>query len=239
MPDLQDSEARPSRAQLAREAERMGLGAKSKGAEAEEWLVTYLDVLTLLLVFMVILISNADFRENLVQAAGKGGRVIDDGATEEFPARGRGDNPFEQYLERNSIEGFVRLDLSGNTPRLRFRDQIWFDAGSDELDAAAIDQLDRIYLLALEDLDQRLHLVIEGHEDPVGFTGARRRMSFERALKVANFFAARGFKEERISVIGSGSTRPYALPAGSADDARSDNRRVEIIVQLPPDRPLP
>ena len=76
-------------------------------------------------------------------------------------------------------------------------------------------------------------IVIEGHTDNIpikALSGRRYRdnmeLSFLRAKAIADILVTRGISLERISVIGSGDTRP--IDSNETDEGRVKNRRVEV-----------
>ena len=76
--------------------------------DSEDWLITYLDVLTLLIVFMVLMISNADFRQNLVEAIDlERSRQT----TSETVSQADEKKRYELYLSSFQDDGFIYLDF--------------------------------------------------------------------------------------------------------------------------------
>jgi outer membrane protein OmpA-like peptidoglycan-associated protein len=81
------------------------------------------------------------------------------------------------------------------------------------------------------------HVLIEGHTDSTGPAAYNLKLSELRAASVKTVLVANGVSPDRIETQGYGETKPVAdnsTPAG-----RSQNRRVEIIVQGPAAAPAP
>jgi outer membrane protein OmpA-like peptidoglycan-associated protein len=73
-------------------------------------------------------------------------------------------------------------------------------------------------------------LSIQGHADEVGSRAANQILSQRRAETVRAFLSKRGAAAaEKASVEGYGKDRPLA--AGESEDIRSQNRRVEIVLE--------
>jgi chemotaxis protein MotB len=73
---------------------------------------------------------------------------------------------------------------------------------------------------------------VDGHTDdtPIQYSqwGTNLRLSVERSMSVVDFLIKSGLPAERVGVAGFGEYRPAV--AGNGDDARQQNRRVEILM---------
>ena len=222
----------------------------------ERWLVTYGDLLTLLLAFFVVMfaIANTDlekFRELVTSLQRAFGRVEESAAgaevtppalegssakerdfqaiqaqVKEFLARNAEPLPLEAYL---TDEGIV-LVLSGT---------LLFPSGDAELRPEGIPLLQEV-ITVLQRLDNPIR--VEGHTDNVPVSGSRfpsnQALSQARAARVARYLEEEGgVAPERITTVGYGDARPVAsndTPAG-----RARNRRSAIVIIYPPGAPRP
>jgi outer membrane protein OmpA-like peptidoglycan-associated protein len=82
---------------------------------------------------------------------------------------------------------------------------------------------------ALLSTDSRRNLVVEGHTDSIGSEAYNMQLSQRRADSVRSYLISRGYPADMIEARGIGEVRPIA--SNSSPDGRSNNRRVEIIVQ--------
>ncbi|MDT8450336.1 MAG: OmpA family protein, partial [Wenzhouxiangellaceae bacterium] len=73
---------------------------------------------------------------------------------------------------------------------------------------------------------------IEGHTDNVGAGEYNLGLSQRRAESVLNYLTRRGIDSNRLSALGFGQERPIASNLTAA--GRQQNRRVEIIIENPP-----
>jgi outer membrane protein OmpA-like peptidoglycan-associated protein len=82
---------------------------------------------------------------------------------------------------------------------------------------------------ALLSTDSRRNLVVEGHTDSIGSEAYNMQLSQRRADSVRSYLISRGYPADMIEASGIGEIRPIA--SNSNPEGRSNNRRVEIIVQ--------
>jgi len=175
--------------------------SSSSSESSDNWLTTYLDVMTLLLTFMVLMISNADFRQNLVQSLNNS--VID---KPESIIEGRTlpvGEEFEQYLRTNNMKGFVKVEFFENQMQYLIKDEIVFDFESYEITQRSRDLLDKLFLLALSKRNFKIQIV--GHANDYVGAELNMRLSMNRALAVSDFLLSRGLDADRLSVTGYGS----------------------------------
>ena len=71
-------------------------------------------------------------------------------------------------------------------------------------------------------------LKIVGHTDDIGHPEYNQKLSEERAQSVASIFVQQGFKPNDLTVIGRGSSQPFA--PNTSDENRASNRRVAVII---------
>jgi outer membrane protein OmpA-like peptidoglycan-associated protein len=82
---------------------------------------------------------------------------------------------------------------------------------------------------ALLSTDSRRNLTVEGHTDSMGSEAYNMQLSQRRADSVRSYLISRGYPADKIEARGIGEVRPIA--SNSSSEGRSNNRRVEIIVQ--------
>ena len=106
-----------------------------------------------------------------------------------------------------------------------------FRSGQVVIKSDMMNAVDELVPEILASPDHRI--VIEGHTDNIpikSFSGRRYRdnmeLSFLRAKAIADILVKQGISRERISVIGSGDTRP--IDSNETDEGRVKNRRVEV-----------
>ena len=102
----------------------------------------------------------------------------------------------------------------------------WFEVGQSTLNCQAREKLARLAGIVISYPD--LTLAIEGHTDDTGTPEANQQLSEKRAEAVETYLVDQGVSSEKISATGWGETKPVAK--GQSDEARRQNRRVEIVV---------
>lgn len=202
--------------------------------EEEAWLLTYLDVMTLLLVMMVVILA---FSEPATKPPGEGAApapaaVVSDSSPPVLPMPPPG--PLER-LPLDELGDNVEVIKAGNTVRFRIRSELLFssgDAGLTPEGRVLVDSLLPIFNLAIDH-----NIVVEGHTDNVPINTERFPSNWElaagRAGSVVRHLESRGLNPTRLRATGFGETRPIA--PNTAAQGQSTNRRVELILALPPE----
>jgi OOP family OmpA-OmpF porin len=109
-------------------------------------------------------------------------------------------------------------------------ESLLFATGSKELKPEAREKIDGIVATVKQYAPQQ-DIVIEGHASRERDTAEpqNQKLSEDRARTVADAFVRAGYRNEKISAIGYGTTRPVAL--NDSEEGRAKNRRVEIVVR--------
>ena len=222
----------------------------------ERWLITYADLITLLLGLFVVLysMSQLDLQkyQQFVAAFGRifggGGAGILPGdkgvlAAPVVPKSGAGDEEKDAFDKRgDKLEVQLNAILSSSikakevilatTPEgltIHLLERLLFESGSAELRAeskAVLDTLAEILRL----LPNRIR--IEGHTDNRPIRSAKFpsnwHLSVARALNTAYYLMNRGVRPEKISIAGYAEFRPIA--PNDTEENRAKNRRVDIVI---------
>jgi chemotaxis protein MotB len=218
---------------------------------AERWLLTYADLITLLLAFFIMMyvFSKKDAQKYDEVAshlktifsggtglAGKGSVTAT--SPIDMPSKGASSGEIKRQLEselmdsnRNKPGGeniSVLSDERGVV--IRVLDKAFFDEGKAELKDGAKGALDKIVPI-IKSVDN--HVRIEGHTDNVPINTNEFKSNWElsvrRATEVVRYFVEkRGLSPERISATGYAEYRP--IVQNNSPKNKSLNRRIEIIV---------
>ncbi|MBX6753194.1 MAG: OmpA family protein [Thermorudis peleae] len=217
----------------------------------ERWLITYADLITLLLVFFVVMysISKADAAKfRAVSASIRAAFNID--VLQQPPAGQRITSPLEQDPRLTAYLGvraqvaslLTRLGLDRQnvdvelTPEgivIHLSDDLLFPPGQAQLRPEATKLLDGIagILAALPN-----EVRVEGHTDnippPPGSYPDNWELSVMRAVVTVRYLTdVSGLRPERFSAVGYGPYRPRA--DNSTLEGRRKNRRVDIVIVQP------
>lgn len=217
---------------------------------AERWLLTYSDLITLLMIFFIVLyaMSNIDAKkyssmaQSMNIAMGGGGKSIigtsDNSSikdsspaviTEEEKLSGlKGE--VDQYLNDAGLSGNVSTQLDERGLVIRMENSILFDSGKADIKSESRDVLIKIGQ-TLNKLDN--YIRVEGHTDNVPVRSSLFRSNWDlsavRATNVVELFVNESkVSPARLSEVGYGEYRPVA--SNKTDAGRAKNRRVDIVI---------
>lgn len=213
--------------------------------EQEGWLVTYLDMLTLLLVLLVIMLAMAGKGDGKAQEQAPADSQASTSAVIELPAGGTPIaalepapplpvDPPEPLAEPAAVppalgEG-IEVIVNEHSISFRIDSALLFASGQAELANPGLDVLDRL-LPTLAGSDHRI--LVEGHTDDQPIHTERFPSNWElsasRASSVVRYLAFKGIAPVRLQATGFADTRPLA--DNDSEAARARNRRVELVLQ--------
>ena len=119
---------------------------------------------------------------------------------------------------------------------IEFTESIYFQLGSDAIEARSDSLLDKIAKLVLAN-PQVTKISVEGHTDNVGPVAYNLALSQRRAASVVQAMVTRGIAPERLASDGFGSTRPVCKENTAACKAK--NRRTEFVLLEVNGKPVP
>ncbi len=221
---------------------------KNSGPSAPAWMVTYSDMVTLLLTFFVLMLSMANmdkvkFERAAVSLKGAFGimKVKPQPEAKKDPVVPEIEViPYEmlQSVYRKILQNLEKLDLNEDIELvrdrgaivLRIKEKILFDSGSVRLKKEAAPVLKKVAELVRP---LPFQMRIEGHSDNRPYASPSRSnwdLSVQRAVAVLKFFADNELLAlDRLSAVGYGAEKPL-LPNTSSKN-RAMNRRVEFVLE--------
>ncbi len=149
-----------------------------------------------------------------------------------------------QELNRYRSDFFGRLrDILSDRENIRivgdrfvFQSEVLFPSGSDEINEAGHEQMDKLAAALLELKDEipdeiNWVLRVDGHTDDVPLSGAGRLrdnwdLSAARAISVVKYLIDQGVPANRLVAAGFGENQP--LDPTDSVEARARNRRIEL-----------
>jgi chemotaxis protein MotB len=194
----------------------------------DRWMVSYTDVMTILLILFVAVAARA---VQQVQAGGEPSSGEPSGGPGTTPSR-KDAASGEALLETKAV-----LESRGIRPTLEARglvislpQAILYPSGEDRISPDALPLIGEI-AGALRNLPNKVTLV--GHADPVpihnGRFGNNWELSAARSLRLLEVLTSRyGIPESRLAISSYGSYSPRS-PNDTAE-GRAANRRVEIVI---------
>jgi len=226
----------------------------------ERWLITYADLITLLLAFFIMMyvFSKQDAQRydevvghlKTIFTGGSGISGQGKNAEElliELPiktAQGSGDevrkrleDEMRSLTDNESVKKNISVFSDERGIVIRILEKAFFDEGKADMMERAKAALGRI-VPVVRDIENQIR--IEGHTDNVPINNHEFRSNWElsarRATEVVSYFIEKyDFPPERISAVGYAEYRPVA--ANDTPENRALNRRIEIIV-VKSDKPM-
>jgi chemotaxis protein MotB len=204
---------------------------EAKKPEPKEiWLISYADLVTLMLSFFILLFSFCKVDVETLQAISASFKATPPGTPFFFEGRESSSESVASQIQSSDFgEGlYVTMDERGVVVDLN--ENALFGAGSADLLPSAEKTLGRFaqFLYAFPN-----KIAIEGHTDDLPIKTARFPSNWElsasRAAAVARWLEQNGVQSPRLEVIGYGSTRPRFR--NDSPEKRALNRRVEIILK--------
>jgi chemotaxis protein MotB len=213
------------------------------------WIMTYGDMMSLLLTFFVLIVSFSSIRESKFKQAAMAlreafGVLASPESVLEFnqPIVPR-HMPTEQSellyevreMERSllaeGLEGDLEVEATASGVMIRMAAPMLFASGTAELAERGDDVLAKLAALIAK---YPVDVSVEGHTDTVPIATARYpsnwHLSADRAVTVARRLQQHGVAPERLSATGYGEYRPVADNA--TESGRAQNRRVELYLEI-------
>ena len=192
------------------------------------WLVTYGDIMTLLLSFFVLLfaLSYMDeflYKEILLSLSESVGVSENRLAAESEMLPN-----IERIIELQGLTSDMEVFADLKEIRVFGTDSVFFEAGSADIHPNAA-----LFLKAIAEVIKQVHhsVRIEGHTDDLGAGGGKFASNWElstaRAAAVARFLERQGVRPDRLSAVGFAQYKPRYPPT---PENRPRNRRVEIVL---------
>jgi chemotaxis protein MotB len=202
-------------------------------AESDEdpWLISYADLVTNLLAFMVVLVSMAGFSFRTAEAIEGIFEQIEDRKAPPLVELGK---EIKQLADAEGLSGKVEAAIDKEGLAIQLQDQILFPSGVATLTPEGRSLVRKLGKL-LGALPPKYKVDVEGHTDDVPISTPRFSSNWDlsaaRALEVRKDLETDGVADDRLSITAYADTRPAPSPDGATrEDRRKRNRRVVIRV---------
>jgi len=212
----------------------------SKQLEQDSWMVAYLDLMSLLLAFFIIMgaLSHAKAGVNMqgkqkdIQSQEPPGKPTSMDASVKRQGQKSGMNEsMQKIIGSNSLGGLVDVHVDPGQIRLQMDAQLLFPPGSNTLKPTGLAALTK---LAKVLLDSDTKIDVEGHSDNIPINTERFHsnwsLSAARAVSVVEQLIALGIPSERLHASAYGDTHPRAT--NGSPEGRAKNRRVEFVLEM-------
>jgi chemotaxis protein MotB len=203
----------------------------SRQKEFEDpWLLSYADLVTNLLAFMVLIVSMASISFETIDAL----PAAFSSTTPKRTSLKTISADVQKLAEQEGLTGRVSVAVDNEGLAIQLEDRILFPSGIAALSPDGTNLVKKIAGL-LGKIPER-HVVVEGHTDDVPIATARFASNWElsasRALEVRKTLSEAGVADQRLSIVAYADTRPAARTADepNLEERRRKNRRVVIRV---------
>lgn len=206
--------------------------------DKEIWLITYADMVTLLLALFIIIASISEIDPVKLE-------MITDQLRKASGQSETRKRPLEEVLKTlkkiaadNHFENQLDISHDPRGIKLEFSSSVFFHSGDGELQPAAKPILEKVAIALKAISHDGYRLYVEGHTDDVPIQGGRYPSNWElstaRATNVLRYFISGGIDPKVLAASGFADTIPK-VPNRDAkgqpvDANRAKNRRVVIKV---------
>jgi len=210
------------------------LTGHSNGEDGENlWLLSYSDLMTLLFGFFVLLMSFSKIDVDSFEKVRKETTLTFGGEYKK---------PFtdlkEKLNERIQAQGLNEkavFDEMEKGMTITFRGSVFFDPGSSELRADAVELIEKL-IPVIKSRGAQFNVVVEGHTDDIPIHSdkfpSNWELSGQRAAAVIRIFEKHGFGRAQLRAIGYADTMPVAPNRNQngvpLPENQSQNRRVVL-----------
>lgn len=224
---------------------------KKSHNNSERWLLTYSDLITLLMVFFVIMysMSNIDKQkyQQIAQSLQETLGTVNTNDKNNNESNGNNISNSQSNVEteqdltnlKGKVDEYIKENDLGNNIVVKnyekglvisFKDDILFDSGEAILKYDYIENIKKVGDL-LKTVDY--YVRVEGYTDNVKMDNNKFKSNWElssaRANEVLHFLVDNGYvSNEKICSIGYGEYRPMA--SNDTEEGRKKNRRVDILL---------
>ncbi|KAF0195868.1 MAG: chemotaxis protein MotB [Bacillota bacterium] len=227
---------------------------KASVQQSGNWMITWSDLVTLLLCFFILLYSFSaldvdKFRKFIMSFQGQGmldggtvpvnedpPPVPDDGPSNEasgsfYADSGRLMIHIQEYLKENGIEGHIEVYREEQGVMIEIKDHLFFDSARAEIRSDGRPLLNKLAAL----LDQMPNdVVVEGHTDNIPIKTLEYPTNWElsaaRSARVVRYFTEiSGLDPRRFAAMGYGEFRPAV--SNATVEGRTHNRRVVLVIK--------
>ena len=227
---------------------------------AERWLLTYADMITLLMLFFIVLYAMSSIDKGKYQTLAESLRTAFNGGMIAIPfAKGdvgmsgalkegmvppkvvppsRGKEYMHQRL-KSKLESMiaqrkVKVQMTERGVTISLASDVYFASGSAAIVQTALPVLEQISE-ALTDIGRPIR--VEGHTDDSPVAPGQKfasnwELSAQRALNVLQLVESFGMPSNLLSAVAFGDTHP--LMKNDTPEGRAYNRRVDIVIEESP-----
>lgn len=229
---------------------------KNKRGQSDEtpknsggWIVTFSDLMSLLLTFFILLFSMSTIDETKFEEAsqsiqgvlsGQSSPDILDNENNSIDKDFNLDNyksgiegMYDEvvgYIQEEDLNSDVSVNMNEKGVFVDIKEAILFDTGSAEIKDSGLEVLQKLAKL-INNLENQI--VVEGHTDNIPINNYKYpsnwELSTDRAVSVVRYFSEKEKVDpQRLAAVGYGSFNP--IGPNDTEQQRAANRRVNILI---------
>lgn len=196
--------------------------------EAEPWLMSYADLVTLMFAFFVLLYSMSTLDVVKLEAISNYFSEDPKRMTSEELQKKIG-----EIIKNDKLEDNVNANMTSKGVEISFKDKLLFDSGKADVKPIASPVLTKMaQVLNNPDIADR-KIIVEGHTDSIPIKTIEFPSNWElssgRAASIVRFFIDQGLKKEKFVSLGYADNRPIVAET-ELNKGSPENRRVVVII---------
>lgn len=205
---------------------------KAAWAERDPWLISFLDVMMVLVTMLVLLLSYDRLMSMEASGLTEAATVVVKPELESVFEDVRDEQAFLDQLYIGDLKGRVDVSVEHQQVKLGIHEEILFFAGDAALSHSGAEVLQELAHMLR---DRPWLITVEGHTDNQPIATPRYPSNWElsaaRATQVTRYLIDQGVTSERLRAVGYADTRPR--DRNDRPEGRANNRRVELVLSVP------
>ena len=222
---------------------RRSIEQESEKENSDRWLLTYSDMITLLLALFIIMYGMSSVDTQKVKELSQGLEQALNHGSSKTDAVGGGSvstenlekvyKSLQNYIKERNLDQTIDVTSTGTSVTIRMKDAMLFKSGTAVLlpeSKPIIEEISKSLEAIYTDIN---HITITGNTADLGNRDAANeadswQLSVNRAVTVLNYMSAMGLEAEKMSIEGNSHYNPIA--SNDTEEGRAKNRRVEITI---------
>lgn len=203
---------------------------------SEAWLMSYADMITLLLAFFVVFVSTSEPKEDQLAAATRGMQARFGTVDLSTPFQGAF-RAIQGIIDDNRAHQAISVEKTERGLQMELSTSIYFKPDTAQLDEENEPMLAQLIDALNTERYKKYNIIIEGHTDDVkvsknSFYSTNWELSAARATRLVRYFIEQGYEPERMQANAYGGSHPK-LPnldekGYPIESNRERNRRMVI-----------
>lgn len=206
----------------------------------EGWLMSYADMITLLVAFFVVMLSMSTLDQRKVEQFEKNisETLLKKAAATPFEEV---KNAIQKTIQKKELSKEISVHTDELGVQLDFSSKVLYDSGSAQIKPEMISVIKEI-AASIKDFPGNGYVVkVEGHTDdePINtpFFPSNWELSASRATNIVRYFIEFGIPKENVVAVGLADARPVAPNRDKSGAAlpknQAKNRRVVVLIHRP------